>query len=335
MRSNIDRIRAQNIAARGRGHATQQYDDDSEVSEEDPEDDAVELISGKHAGNKGSNGDGAPETSANADSQNPDEVADNESNTSHDLEPELPPKDFPYLHKKSDLVRIYPVMQVTSNKGVNSEPVMVRTFTDKDAANKRAHVVLVKMASAIDGGCLHLTYSRNKDGFFSGHITLDEEEDIQSMIYVTMAYKYANEFVNFYKAKLKPRIPPISYIIFQSIAREEHVPSIIMNDSGEEVEVTVPMNSDNIEIYKIFATSDLANQRAAEHFLELVKPLDNDDIEILESYTNETCKSVRDLLHSIELKEDGLEYFDVTAELAPSRLIRVWVEPRDVEGPLN
>lgn len=339
----LNAIRKRNIAARNFGITTELDDDESDVSEEDPDEYVPNAVASGFSGKNATRRDRL-ESSDNFDSPETDNqfatgdevIADDGNDYSEIFDPDPQPKCLPYRRTEDDMIRMYAILHLTRKKNVDSESVIVQTFTDMEAANKKARMLLLSLASPANGNCPDLKYSHGKDdGLFKGQVTIDEEADVKSIFYVSVSYKYTDEFATFDKSKLKPRLPPQSFVIFESHTTVETINAKVTDEDGQEMEIPVPTPKTDRSIYKIYSTLDLANQRASERFLELVKPSEDSGMDVHEEYINDTCPAIREGLRKLELKEDGAELFDVEATLPDGRLVRIWVEPMAVEGPLN
>ncbi|KAH8805554.1 hypothetical protein F5884DRAFT_886007 [Xylogone sp. PMI_703] len=261
----------------------------------------------------------------NPESQNQDD--------GHQLQLPTPPESctsiqFTFDASGHEWVRMYMVMQDRSHEDEEVDPEFMSMFPTREDANRFAISHINQYRDASPRQFLSVI-EKYQDDLYQGIVKIDEQHSI--MIYVTSIFKSPSELSDIDLCAIPRRFPEKSFLLFQTLVSK--------TTAGEGNNPTIHEACSPIPGMH-FSMRDLANKKASDYLIALIKPKDQKIDNIVEfAKEGGWASMIKERLK--ECDEKG-ECFDGDIEAEPGTLqwlpyirIRVWVEPYIMQGPLN
>lgn len=219
---------------------------ESEVSEEDPDEDDASMnpalksqpIS-ESPSQKNSSGIDGSKTSAEFTSTQ-EEFSDND----HDAAGQQPK---PRHLQDMEMVYIFSVQRSERRNQLQSEPVVIKQFLDRDDANSFAEDELRRTRWGPLTHVAKITQSySDTSGLFNGEAALDSEDELFECVNVVAIAQYTGNLDGFDHRKVKPIFKPKAFFIFCSITKLVPIPEASSDsDNPETSESEEPVGNKN------------------------------------------------------------------------------------------
>lgn len=225
-------------------------------------------------------------------------------------------------------VRMYMVMQDKSQDEEDLDPEVMKIFPVRDDANQFAIQCINGYRSGSQRAFLSII-EKYQDELYQGIVKINEQQSV--MVYVTSVFKASSELHGVDLSAIPARLPERSFLVFQILT------SKTQNENSEAV--TIQEKCTAIPGMH-FSMRELANKRAAEFLISLIKPKKGNIDDVVEYGKDGGWASmIREHLNACDEKgecfDGDIEPESGTLRWLPYVRIRVWVEPYIMQGPLN
>lgn len=250
---------------------------------------------------------------------------------------------------KAVLVNIYQVFQHRTNKGKEEEPRLLDNYGLREDAEDRIHQEIQKFR---DSGIAVYSSCHQPDpktGLLSAQIVHNEKSGTFTNLYIALQTRLSDSLSGYdpelFKPILKAKVWSIvQHFIFKRNPSETSTPkeptdTLFEAPKAPEVaQAAQPKTSKDIfSVLGLYTNVEMANNAACETFIKLTRPKSNKlvDHDHHKDFVNQLMAE-RDN-HNKEQKTFEAE-LESDAECLPwmeYSLMKMWVEERMLEGPLN
>lgn len=244
------------------------------------------------------------------------------------------------------LVNIYQVFQHCTKKGEEEEPRLLDNYGSKEDAEERIHQEIQRFRDSRIAvySCCH--QSDPKTDLLTAQIVHNEKNGTFTKLYIVPQTRLSDSLSGYDPELFKPILKPTVWSIVQHLTlkpdlAETSIPTYPADRTAAlfgEPEAAHPMPPRfTFNILGLYTTVDMANNAACEAFIQITRPksnkLDEHDHhkDLIRQLTEERDSHNRDnkpFEAELESDAESLPWMEYS-------LMKIWVEEKMLEGPLN